>query len=172
MLLEVYIFFILYFYAAQSIFVTQFFNSLLLSELYLWDKKKTDNYNMKELIKQWLFSVPDKLISKDNKIINLEAEETVFSENSETDGMYYIVSGQVSIFKENYLDHLGSGSFFGDMDCIMEQRRSYSAKTTVPTTLIFISKDNFSQVIINDSEVPQKMLDSFPEYIHCFYGRK
>ena len=172
MLLEVYMFFIIFFYAAQSIFVVQFFKTLLISELYLWDKEKTDNYNLKELLKQWLFAVPDKLISNENKRITLAADEIVYEENSETDGMYYIVEGQVSIYKENFMNHLGVGSFFGDMDCIMEQRRAYTARTTVPTTMIFISKENFEQVIINDSEVPQKMLDSFPEYIHCFYGRK
>ncbi len=172
MLLEVYIFFMLYFYAAQSIFVRQFFNSLLLSELYLWKKDDSNNYNLKEIIKHALFSIPNQLISEENPRITLGADELIYEENSETDGIYYIVDGQVITYKENYMGHMVKGEFFGDLDCILEQRRTFSAKTTVPTTLIFINKTEFAKVIENDPEVSQKMIDSVPEYVHCVYGRK
>ncbi|MCR5698845.1 MAG: YihY/virulence factor BrkB family protein [Treponemataceae bacterium] len=172
MLLEVYIFFVLYFFAAQSIFVRQFFNSLLISELYLWDKSTTNNYTIKESIKQWLFAVPSKLLSEDNKRIILKADEIIYEENSETDGIYYIIEGQVETYKDNYLGHIGKGEFFGDLDCILDQNRSFTAKTTVPTALVFITKKEFENVIANDPEVPQKMVDSVPDYIKLIYGRK
>ncbi|MCR4789456.1 MAG: YihY/virulence factor BrkB family protein, partial [Treponemataceae bacterium] len=170
MLLDVYIFFTIYFYVAQSIFVYQFFDSLLLSELYLWNPQEANK--IRKWYKGALFAIPNQLISDENPRMELEENSIIYQENSESDGIYYIVEGQVKLFRDNYTATIEKGSFFGEYNCILEKRHTLTATTTKKSTLIFINKKQFEKVIESDPGVPQKMMEKVPQYINHIYGRK
>jgi len=78
--------------------------------------------------------------------------ETVFSENSECDGMYIIDSGRVRVFKtsgegegmrEIELCTLGPKAMFGEMAMIDENKRSASVQAIEPTVCTVITKKVF-----------------------------
>ena len=169
-LLEIYIFFILFFLSAQLIFVKQFFKELLLSELYLLPSD--DLNDIKSKIKRKLFIRPDKLISNENMHISLSAGEKIYSENDISDGLYYVAKGEILLSKENYEQTVLRGNFFGDYDCILEQNRVMTATATTDSMIIFISKEEFTRLLESNPEVSQKMLESLPSYILKIYGRK
>ncbi|MFC1586031.1 Crp/Fnr family transcriptional regulator [Fibrobacterota bacterium] len=79
-------------------------------------------------------------------------DEVIFSENSESDGMYIINSGQVSVFKtlqeggeskEMELARIGPMGMFGEMAVIDEHMRSASVKALEPTKVTVITKEMF-----------------------------
>ncbi len=168
-LLEIYIFFILFFLSAQFIFVKQFFNELLLSELYLLPSNESQD--MKSVIKRSLFIRPDKLIRNENRHISLKAGEIIYTENATSDGTYYVANGTIKLFKENLEEYVIRGSFFGDYDCIFEYDRAMSAIAETDSLIIFISKEEFSRLIESNPEVSQKMIENIPSYIFKIYGR-
>lgn len=78
--------------------------------------------------------------------------EIIFSENSEGDGMYIVISGRVRVFKsvgagadkkEVELCTLGPKSMFGEMSMIDEDRRSATVQAIAPTTCTVITKKIF-----------------------------
>lgn len=169
-LLEVYIFFVLFFFTAQYIYTIQFFESLLLSELYLLPSK--DEVSMYALIKRSLFIRPDKLISDEEMHIFIKKDEILYNENDISDGIYYVAKGSIKLFRENFITYADRGSFLGDMDCILEQNRSMNAKASTDSTLIFITQDEFKKLAESNPEVTKKMVDTLPSYIYRIYGRK
>lgn len=169
-LLEIYIFFILFFLSAQFIFVKQFFKELLLSELYLLPSD--DVNDIKSKIKRKLFIRPDKLISNENMHISLSAGEKIYNENDISDGLYYVAKGKIKLSKENYEQDVSRGNFFGDYECILEQNRVMNATAITDSLIILISKDEFYRLLQSNPEVSQKMLESLPSYILKIYGRK
>ena len=87
--------------------------------------------------------------------------EVVFSEgNDAEDTMYFILSGQISIFKkrpdgDHEIERLGPGSFFGEMALIGNQRRMASAKSAAPS----------SKIIILNKAIFLKLCGSNPQFI-------
>ena len=168
-LLEIHIFFILFFISAQFVFTYQFFNELLLSELYLLPSDKLDD--IKSKVKRALFIRPDKLISNENMHISLNEGDKIYSQDEVSDGVYYVANGKIKLFRENLTQFVTKGNFFGDFDCIFEHNRTMSAYADVNSVVIFISKDEFNRLISSNPEVPQKMIESLPTYFFRFYGR-
>lgn len=168
-LLEIHIFFILFFISAQFVFTYQFFNELLLSELYLLPSNKLDD--IKSKVKRALFIRPDKLISNENMHISLNEGDKIYSQGEISDGVYYVANGKIKLFRENFTQFVTKGNFFGDFDCIFENNRTMSAYADASSIVIFISKDEFNRLISSNPEVPQKMIETLPSYIFRFYGR-
>lgn len=168
-LLEIYIFFILFFLFAQQIFTHQFFNELLLSELYLLPSEEFNDFKSK--IKRALFIRPDKLISNENMHISLKKDDNIYSKDEVSDGVYYVANGKIKLTKDNFTQFVTKGNFFGDFDCIFENERTMSAFAEENSVVIFISKDEFNRLISSNPEVSQKMIESLPSYFFRFYGR-
>ena len=106
-LLEIYIFFILFFLFAQQIFTHQFFNELLLSELYLLPSEEFNDFKSK--IKRALFIRPDKLISNENMHISLKKDDNIYSKDEVSDGVYYVANGKIKLTKDNFTPASVSG---------------------------------------------------------------
>ena len=168
-LFEIHIFFILFFISAQFIFTYQFFDELLLSELFLLPSEELNDFKSK--IKRALFIRPDKLISNENMHISLNEGDKIYSQNEDSDGIYYVAKGKIKLSRENFTQFVTKGNFFGEFDCIFESKRTMSAFADENSVVIFISKEEFNRLISSNPEVPQKMIESIPSYYFRFYGR-
>ena len=80
--------------------------------------------------------------------------ETIFSENSESDGMYIIESGSVRVFTKAYHDKgdvdvelctLGPNSMFGEMAMIDNGKRSATVQAIEQTVCTIITKKIFER---------------------------
>ena len=77
-------------------------------------------------------------------------EAMIFKEGDVGDRAYVIQSGEVEIVKdvggsETILGTMGKGAFFGEMALLDDTPRMAGARTTVPTTLIIISRQDFDE---------------------------
>ena len=74
---------------------------------------------------------------------------TIFKEGDPGDRAYVLQDGEIEIFKvsedgrETILGTIGKGAFFGEMALLDDAPRMASARTTVPSTLIIITRQDF-----------------------------
>jgi len=91
-----------------------------------------------------------------------KADEVVFSEGEPADSVYFIESGEVSIFLHEFTNRVeigqrGAGSFFGEMAVISQGRRTASVTAMTDTTLIVLDKEHFLKLMASDCNVSEKV---------------
>lgn len=95
-----------------------------------------------------------------SEMVTYHSDQQIFKEGDDPDSLYIIISGQVIIEKEfkeqkrkKTLAILEPGDFFGEMGLITLSKRSASAVTMEDSALIKIEKDNFRDVLQNNSHL-------------------
>jgi SulP family sulfate permease len=82
--------------------------------------------------------------------------EIIFQEGEVGDGIYFILSGYVSVFtgsRDHRLATFAEGMFFGEMSILEDKPRSATVRAETDTRLLFISKDNFQQLTESDPSI-------------------
>ncbi|HOK40917.1 MAG TPA: cyclic nucleotide-binding domain-containing protein [bacterium] len=88
----------------------------------------------------------------------------IFKQNDEADGLWIIEKGILKIYmeieegKEIELTQLVDYNYFGEMALIQNAKRSASVKTIIPSTLYFLSKENFEKLIRKNLKTANKIL--------------
>ena len=121
-LFQTYIFFTLFFIFAQVVYIVQFFDPLVLSELYLLPDR--DDTKLNSIVKRILFITPSAIMNDDN-VENYTAGSIIYAKNERSDDSYYVVSGAVLINRNGNLSYCDTGSFFGEEKCILDQLRTH-----------------------------------------------
>ncbi len=110
---------------------------------------------------------PDHLdkISRLIREVRVPAGAYVLREHHAGDALYLVVSGSVNILKRGALDEtlvqtVGPGEFIGEMALICGVKRIASAKTSAPSILIHIDRDDFAAFLAADADVAQAVWDS------------
>ncbi|MCI1210108.1 MAG: YihY/virulence factor BrkB family protein, partial [Treponema sp.] len=170
LLFEVYIFFILFLFFAQFIFVMEFFDILLLGELYLLPAR--DETGPIPTLKRVLFIRPDYLIQKNANIVHYKAGDTIFTVGDTSDDAYYIIKGSIVITKENSLSHFDKGAFFGELACVINKPRTFSAQADTDTDLVIIQGETFLNLLKQNPKVSIKALSQISNYLSEVYGRR
>jgi SulP family sulfate permease len=82
--------------------------------------------------------------------------EIIFQEGEVGDGIYFILSGYVSVFtgsRDHRLATFAEGMFFGEMSILEDKPRSATVRAETDTRLLFISKNNFQQLTESDPSI-------------------
>jgi CRP/FNR family transcriptional regulator, cyclic AMP receptor protein len=99
------------------------------------------------------------LISKLGKEINLNAGDYLFKEGDHGRKMYFILQGELEIFKKNSTVAIRKvGEFIGEMALIESKPRSASAKASRSSTLFEIDQKVFQNHLFSNARVIQEML--------------
>ena len=86
------------------------------------------------------------------KEIDYSKNENIFKKNDIGDSMYVILKGSVKIHEGNYVfSTMYKGDCFGEYALIDDENRSASVTTLERTTVLKIERQNFLEVISNDS---------------------
>ena len=88
--------------------------------------------------------------------------EVVFSEGEPADSVYFIESGEVSIFLHEFTNRVeigrrGAGSIFGEMAVISQGKRTASVTAATDATLIVLDKQQFLKLMASASKVSEKV---------------
>lgn len=85
----------------------------------------------------------------DSEVVETSKGDIIFREGESSDFLYYIASGQYSVFHK--ARHVGmlkpADIFMGEMSFLLNNRRSATVRTEVPGKLIKISRRDFVSVI-------------------------
>jgi membrane protein len=150
------------------IYVIQFFDSLLLAQLYLLPGR--DTVGIGAFIKRRLFSTPHKFSRVDQ--IHFKAGETLYTEYDESDDIYYILSGTVTISCNNTLDYYTKGTFFGEIAYLLESPRTETVQVTTDVTLLQIKSSFFEEVRLQNPELNQRVIETVSDYIRRCGSKK
>lgn len=155
LLLEIYIFFLIFFGGAQLIYVVQFFSTLLIGELYLLPPH--DTREMKSVLRRILFINPVSLMDKDD-VIYCAAGDVIYKDNENSYDVYYIAQGSVVVKLDREFVYFVRGDFFGAVNCLLETPRNGTAVATVECKLIKFNADTFRKVVEKNPKTAEKAL--------------
>ena len=108
-------------------------------------------------------------------------DDLIFSDGDNADFIYFIESGNISIFIEKFtsreeIGSLGAGEYFGEMAFFSGGKRSASATALVDTTLVCVGKAAFLCLFESDRDFADKINQvfskrnqdlSFKEHLTC-----
>ena len=159
--IDIFFFFVFFLVFAQFIYVVQFFDELLLGELYLLPK--IQRHGFMAGFKRRLFIRPDFLIAKNkSNVFSYHPGDVIFKKDDSDSLAYYIIKGSVRFFEddENSESHAPAqrGDFFGETACIIEQKRSLTAVAEISTRIIKIESERFRFLVHQNPEAAKKVL--------------
>ena len=125
LLLKVFVFFILFLFFAQALFVHQFFDQLLLGELYLLPGR--DETQLHLVLRRLLFIDPDYFILRMAAATDYKSGEMIYQEGDQGEWVYFLAQGQVQITGNHHILQCRPGDFFGELPCILGRSREESA---------------------------------------------
>ena len=168
LLFEVYIFFNLFMVFAQMIFTVQFFHSNLLSELYLLPEKNPKNLD--DILRRAIFITPSALMTQKNMEIFNPGQE-IFKNGETVDYVYYLVSGTIREERNDSEKTRSAGSFFGDLDFMIDANHRSAAAAISECKVIKIPGDDFSELLDKNPKAAVKAMSKLSRYTAKFYGR-
>jgi CRP-like cAMP-binding protein len=103
-------------------------------------------------------------VSSITEVITTRDMEMVIRENDNPRGLYFIVKGDFDVVKKitdnkyKRLNQLERGDFFGEMAILNNEKLSASVVCRSSGTLLFISKDAFDEMSINNLRFSFKIM--------------
>ena len=168
-MLDVFIFFVLFFAFAQFMLIYQFFDEMLLGELYLLPKRDSDK--LTAAIRRALFIRPDFLIAKDANMIRLKKGDKVYDAGEPGTNAYYVVSGTITEIRPDITKKHERGDFFGEVSCMLQKKRDGTALCDTDVEIVRIDGKTFQTLVSQNSAVARKTLGQIGSYFNEVYGR-
>ncbi|HZK20558.1 MAG TPA: YhjD/YihY/BrkB family envelope integrity protein [Treponemataceae bacterium] len=191
-LFELSFFFTYFLFFAQMLFIIQFFDYLLLAELYLMPEYSDTSFLGG--LHRMVFINPARFITPQNKTISRtksNKHKTLFFSNGYTPtteyyktgdiiykkgdkgrDVYYIAQGSVELYKENNIVIKDRGSSFGEKGYLLETEREDTAEAKTDTIILHISEQAFSELLTHNPSATRKALSVVSPYFSNIYPGK
>ncbi len=169
LLLQVYFFFLIFLFFAQFLFVNQFFDSLVLSELY--DLPNRNDTKPKSTLRRLLFIRPDSLLLDKKNVMRLKKGDYIYRKGEWGTDSFYIVKGTVFIAHKNNLECLTKGMFFGEEAAMLDGMRTEDAIANTDIEIVHIPENIFFSLLERNPSIAHKSLSQISAYFSKFYGR-
>lgn len=154
LLLEAGVFFQIFLFFAQFMYVKQFFKTLELAELYLLPDARDKRF-IQRFRRKLFFS--DFIILTD-QLIAIKQHEVIYAEGYPSDFIYCVADGIIEISAGTDSSHFGQGKFFGELSCLTGKPRKETVKAVTPVTLIRFEKHEFELLVSRNPEINRKFL--------------
>ena len=97
-----------------------------------------------------------------------KAEEVLFSENDDADGLHLIRSGSVSVTRniggrDIVTTYVAAGNYVGEMALLGQSKRSATVRATVATESIFLSAEVFQQLLLSQTGLRERIQDTMKD---------
>lgn len=162
LLLKVFVFFILFLFFAQALFVHQFFDQLLLGELYLLPGR--DETQLHLVLRRLLFIDPDYFILRMAAATDYKSGEMIYQEGDQGEWVYFLAQGQVQITGKYHIQQCHPGDFFGELPCILGRSREESAMAETQVQVIRIEAEDFISMLEKNPTANKKALSQVSNY--------
>ena len=166
LMMKVYFFFIIFLFCAQMIYVSQFFDTLLRSEIY-----QIPPYGTKGLgayLRRFLFINPSEIQTEKNTVI-LEIGQTLFTADQKVDYVYYLKSGAISEASDHGFTLRSQGAFLGDVQCILNEPYGATVTALSECELISFTAEEFMQILEKSHHAARKAISKISEYTAATY---
>jgi SulP family sulfate permease len=101
------------------------------------------------------------LVQRYVRPVSFQKGEIIFREGEPGDGIYFILSGYVSVFTGNRAHRLATfadGVFFGEMSILEDKPRSATVRAETNTKLLLMSKKDFHQLTESEPSLAARIL--------------
>ncbi len=167
LMMKVYMFFIIFLFCAQMIYVSQFFEPLLCSEIYLlpgYESKGVDNY-----LRRFLFINPSE-IQTDKNTIFLRPEDILYKADQKVSFVFFIKKGAISEASAQGYTLRMQGTFLGDVQCILNQTYQSTATALAECEIISFTTEEFMQILEKSHHAARKAISKISEYTASAYN--
>lgn len=154
LMLEAGVFFQIFLFFAQFMYVKQFFKTLELAELYLLPDAR-DRRFIQKYRRKLFFS---DFITLTDQLISIKKGEVIYAEGYPPDFIYCVADGIIEIAAGSDSSHFSKGKFFGELSCLTGKPRKETVKAVTPVTLIRFEKHEFEQLVSRNPEINTKFL--------------
>lgn len=145
LMMRVYFFFVFFWFFAQMIYVSQFFDTLLLSEIYLLPSNETKG--LLPAFRRMMFVNPQALKTIDNTKF-YKAGDVIFKKGDNSDCVFYIRGGSLMEEDENGDSFFyQQGDFVGEVQCILNQQRNSTGIATSDCKILVFQKKEFMDLM-------------------------
>ena len=167
LMMKVYLFFIIFLFCAQMIYVSQFFHTLLKSEIY--QLPPSDSKGMGAYLRRFLFINPSQIQTQDNTV-KLTTGEILYKSDDKVEKVYYLKSGAVTEASGKGFTLRSQGTFLGDVQCILNQTYQATAEALSDCELISFTAEEFMQIIERSHHAARKAISKISEYTATAYN--
>jgi membrane protein len=159
---------VIFLFFAQWLYVAQYFDSLLICELYLLPNKDEDKFF--KSLKRALFIQPQFLLRKKDFITILNSGEYIYKKNDTSRDVYYIFSGNVQLIHSTHVYNVEKGNFIGLESAFFDEIKREDAITLSDVELIKIPQEIFISLLERNSKASKKALNQISEYFAKTYN--
>lgn len=167
LMMKVYLFFIIFLFCAQMIYVSQFFDTLLRSEIYLlpaFESKGMGNY-----LRRFLFINPSEIQTEHNTV-RLAIGEILYRKEDKVTKVYFLKSGAITEASDKGFTLRSQGCFLGDVQCILNQTYQADAQALADCELISFTAEEFMDIIERSHHAARKAISKISEYTATAYN--
>ena len=156
MMFKVFIFFCIFLFCAQMMYVSLNFDIMLKGEIYLLPGFESDSFDA--ILHRVLFINPSLIQTEENTFF-YNTNEIIFEKGQKPEFVYYLKRGTVYEYSDNQIKYYDQGTFFGEPSCILNQQRTSDVKTVTPCEVLAISKDDFMTLLEVYPAAAQKAIE-------------
>lgn len=162
LLLKVFVFFILLLFFAQALFVHQFFDQLLLAELYLLPPRDAQQWHL--VARRLLFIDPDYFIIRMKAATSYQPGTVIYGEGDQGEWVYFLAQGTVRITEKSHIQQCHPGDFFGELPCILGRNREETAMAETEVQVIRLEAEDFVSMLEKNPAANRKALSQVSRY--------
>lgn len=162
LLLKVFVFFILFLLFAQALFVHQFFDQLLLAELYLLPSREEVRPHL--VLRRLLFIDPDYFVLRMAAATDYAQGSVIYRKGDEGEWVYFLAEGQVQITGRHHVQQCQSGDFFGELPCILGREREEEAVAETKVQVVRVEAEDFISMLEKNPAANRKALSQVSRY--------
>ncbi|MCQ2572999.1 MAG: YihY/virulence factor BrkB family protein [Treponema sp.] len=147
LMVKVYMFFILFLFFAEKVYVTQNLDTLLFCEMYMLPPP--DSKKIIDKIKRQLFINPSVLQDEENTLF-LKKGDILYSTEDTSDSVYFIKKGSIIEEFENEEKLYEKGMFFGEKSAMLKRPRKGTTNAATDSEIIKIDAETFRSLLIKN----------------------
>ena len=106
------------------------------------------------------------------EIINISKGQNIYNKDDKADGIYYVVEGTLEEITEAEPKIYKKGSFFGDIDFLLNINRNTCVIAKEDCKLIHFSNEAFSKLIEKNPQVAAKAINKLSQHSDKIYENK
>lgn len=167
-LMDIFFFFVFFLVFAQYMYVIQFFDELLLGELYLLPKKEQAGF-MAGMTRAF-FIRPDFLIATNrSNVFSYHPGDVILASGGKDSFACYIIKGSVRLIPDSDADGEQTlahrGEIFGETSCVLDRKRNFTAVAVISTRIIKIEGERFRFLVHQNPEAAKKLLSQISPFL-------
>lgn len=158
LIIKIYFFFVLFLLFAQMIYVSEYFEQLLKSQIYFLPQEQ--DTNLAQSFIRLLFINPSSIQNEENTIY-FNPNDKLFSPGQPVTQVYYLRKGIISeTTEEGSIAYLEAGSLLGTSLCIINGKYESTAIALTKCEVVSFTSEEFMQILEKDPKAAAKSVQS------------